>query len=329
MDITPNTNEYNFFDEVKKTEEEKSLKKTVNKIGISLVLYAGILFLFYAIIFILISFPAINKIQLSKFLIQYESYLNLAIYLIMFSLPIFFLIKTSRNQVNIKAIFSKPDLKLLVVFFGLFYGVSMFSSSLIEFIEQSLKLIGVNPIQPDYQVPNSIFEIIIFVISMTFMPAIFEELFFRGLILHNLRRFGDTFAIIVSSLLFGFVHQTIPQAINAVILGLLFGFFVVKSGSLWTSIILHFINNSITVVALIYKKYGAYDLSYTVNLYGFLVLGIVGYSIFRVIKDRELFKMKSQTTLLNLKETFIITAKSPWLIISFLYFSINVLTKFH
>lgn len=81
------------------------------------------------------------------------------------------------------------------------------------------------------------------------MAPIFEELLFRGAILHSLRRFGDTFAIVCSAIVFGIMHGNIQQLPHALIGGLIFGYIVVKRGNLISSIILHFVNNvSVTIL---------------------------------------------------------------------------------
>ena len=75
-----------------------------------------------------------------------------------------------------------------------------------------------------------------------------EELVFRGAIMQSLRRFGDTFALFVSSLLFGLVHGNLVQAPMAFVTGLAIGYFVLRTGSLRTGMTIHFVNNALAVV---------------------------------------------------------------------------------
>lgn len=76
-------------------------------------------------------------------------------------------------------------------------------------------------------------------ISIAVLPAVMEELLFRGVILQAVRPFGDGFAILVSALAFTLCHTTVPQLVPALLAGLLFGFFAVLSGSLWVTICIH------------------------------------------------------------------------------------------
>jgi membrane protease YdiL (CAAX protease family) len=80
------------------------------------------------------------------------------------------------------------------------------------------------------------------------LPALLEEMIFRVCILGALRKYGDTFAIVVSALLFGFIHGGLSQSVFAVIVGLVLGYFVVTTGNVWLAVIIHFLNNAMSVV---------------------------------------------------------------------------------
>lgn len=69
-----------------------------------------------------------------------------------------------------------------------------------------------------------------------------EELLFRGAILRTLLPYGEKFAILTSSVLFGFYHGNLPQGIAAVFLGLILGLTAARHSIFW-SILLHIFNN--------------------------------------------------------------------------------------
>lgn len=96
--------------------------------------------------------------------------------------------------------------------------------------------------------------IFIAVLSTAVLPAILEEIVVRGIIMQPLRRFGDKFAIVASALIFGIMHGNMVQIPYTVVAGLFLGYLAVATGSLWPSIILHFINNFYSVALL-----AAYD----------------------------------------------------------------------
>jgi sodium transport system permease protein len=80
-------------------------------------------------------------------------------------------------------------------------------------------------------------------------PAICEELAFRGFILSGLRRMGHTWgAIALAALFFGVAHGLLQQSLSAFAVGLVIGYIVVKTGSLWPGVLFHFTHNGLAVL---------------------------------------------------------------------------------
>ena len=76
-------------------------------------------------------------------------------------------------------------------------------------------------------------------------PALCEETFFRGLMLSGLRRWGPWAAIGISALLFGLLHGSIYRLLPTFMLGLVLGYAVWRSGSLYCGILIHALNNGL------------------------------------------------------------------------------------
>lgn len=75
-------------------------------------------------------------------------------------------------------------------------------------------------------------------------PGLAEELYFRGFFLGWLElRHGRTAAIVVSSLVFGAFHLDVVQSPVTALMGLYLAALVLITGSLWTAIAAHTINN--------------------------------------------------------------------------------------
>lgn len=76
------------------------------------------------------------------------------------------------------------------------------------------------------------------------IPAVFEEMFFRGFVYAGFRRArGPRAAILLSALLFGLFHMNIQQFLYAAVMGVFLGVLREVTGSVWPSTILHFVNN--------------------------------------------------------------------------------------
>lgn len=82
---------------------------------------------------------------------------------------------------------------------------------------------------------------------------LFEETIFRGVLLESARRrYGTAGAWVISSLLFAIVHIHPTVAVNAFFLGLVLGFVFLTTGSLWTSVALHALNNLAAYLLLLF-----------------------------------------------------------------------------
>lgn len=89
-----------------------------------------------------------------------------------------------------------------------------------------------------------------FLVTAIFAP-VFEEWLCRGMILRGLLVSGKMkpgWAIVVSAIFFAVIHMNPWQAVNAFILGLLMGYIYYKTGNLWLTMLVHFLNNGTAVI---------------------------------------------------------------------------------
>ena len=84
-----------------------------------------------------------------------------------------------------------------------------------------------------------------------FLVPIAEEIFFRGVLYQWMRdRLGVWIAIPGSALIFGLLHGEISVADATFVMGLILAWFYERSNSLWPSIIIHIVNNSLKLLLL-------------------------------------------------------------------------------
>ena len=86
-------------------------------------------------------------------------------------------------------------------------------------------------------------------VIIALIPAVGEELTFRGVIQQGLtRRMNPHVAIILSAAIFSFIHFQFYGFLTRMFLGMLLGYMFYITGSLWTSILMHFLNNGSAVL---------------------------------------------------------------------------------
>nr|WP_319510966.1 CPBP family intramembrane glutamic endopeptidase [uncultured Draconibacterium sp.] len=90
------------------------------------------------------------------------------------------------------------------------------------------------------------------VFMVALLPAVGEELLFRGVIQKIFSKMTRShhWGIWISAILFSALHMQFFGFVPRVLLGALFGYLLVWSGSMWLPIIAHFLNNAIAVIAI-------------------------------------------------------------------------------
>ena len=165
--------------------------------------------------------------------------------------------------------------------------------------------------------PEGVFGVILTVISTAVIPAFVEEFGMRGVCLGSLRRFGDGFAIIVSSVLFGLIHGNFGQIFFAAIIGFAAGYATVKSGSMWPAIIIHFVNNLISVGVHYFSEWFGtltVDIVYLLVLCFNMLLGILGIFLLSR-REKETLETEENKTVATTKDKLIWFFTSPIIII--------------
>ena len=87
-------------------------------------------------------------------------------------------------------------------------------------------------------------------LTVSIFAPFFEEWLCRGMVLRGLLGNGvkPVWAIVISALFFAFIHLNPWQAIPAFLLGCLFGYVYYKTGSLKLTMLMHFTNNTFSLV---------------------------------------------------------------------------------
>ena len=87
-------------------------------------------------------------------------------------------------------------------------------------------------------------------IAIALIPCIFEESVYRGLFYNEYRKVSPIKGMLVSALLFGLLHGNINQCSYAIVMGLIFALVIEATDSILSTMIMHFIINANSVVAL-------------------------------------------------------------------------------
>ncbi|MCA9003690.1 MAG: CPBP family intramembrane metalloprotease [Planctomycetaceae bacterium] len=138
-------------------------------------------------------------------------------------------------------------------------------------------------------------------ISLAVMPAVCEELFFRGYLLSSLlHRFSSLWAIVTSSLLFALFHVIVRDSLfierffPSFFMGLCLAYVNVRSRSVIPGILLHMIHNGLLITIASYQNYFA-DWEINIEnqkhlpvswLAGSLLVVVIGFALVRLSNRR-------------------------------------------
>jgi len=179
-----------------------------------------------------------------------DSLMYSAVYVLMFMLPCLVYKLFSINHVYYplpaKPVLPKCPVRITLATVGINHAFALLSSLIITF---ALGLMGLVPDTSLFETEiNGIHSIALSFLSMAIIPALVEEFLFRGVILKNLMPYGKTVAVVISALLFGLMHQNFFQFLYAFAAGLMLGYVFLLTGSVWCGVLIHFINNFISVL---------------------------------------------------------------------------------
>jgi len=99
---------------------------------------------------------------------------------------------------------------------------------------------------------NNFGDYLISVIMIAFLPAMFEEILFRGAIQNLLSRWFKMpiLGIVVTAIIFSAIHGSYLGFMSRFALGFILGWMFYRTGNIWLSILGHFFNNGFAVTML-------------------------------------------------------------------------------
>lgn len=139
---------------------------------------------------------------------------------------------------------------------------------------------------------RSNFDFIVNLIMIAVIPAVGEELMFRGGVQRSLNRaFGNPhLAIWLCAIIFSAIHFQFYGFVPRMLLGAGFGYLYYYSGSIWYAMLAHFINNAYAVCAAFYMQKHNMPLDKADEplgfaWYGYLISAIITIALFKFFKD--------------------------------------------
>ena len=287
-------------DEAPKIKERKEIRKAAALASIACLLMVGITFIWGTVFVFLMTKLGLSGNQVME--IIRDPYvlqvLQVLISSFMFTLPFVIIYKIGGYSVRKTVLLDKPKKGINIPLIMIGVGFCAFANISVAIAGSIFEGFGF-----DYSVnrgedPKGLIGFLLSFIATAIIPALVEEFACRGLILGSLKKYGDGFAIIVSSIIFGLIHGNFEQIPFAFLVGLVLGFITVKSGSIWIACLIHSINNAVSVLVdylLVGVSGNIQILIYNIYLMLALLLGVAGIFILSK-KQNDAFTLKKADT---------------------------------
>ncbi len=222
----------------------------------------------------------------------------------LFAAPVVF----GRFIVREPAAYLKPTVKIPPVLFLLVFAVMLFSTPAMAWlVELNQKMVFPHWLQGVYDwmkqhedeaqhetgvllQMKTLGSMLFVLLVVGLLTAIAEEFLFRGCIQTIFTRWTKSvhWGIWISAIIFSMIHMEFFGFVPRLLLGVFFGYFVAYSGSIWTGVWGHFINNGSQVVLtyLFQKKLSTIDPDASHFNYFIITLSVVTtVFLFRVYRN--------------------------------------------
>ncbi len=169
---------------------------------------------------------------------------------LIFLLP-FFLFKCFSKQKTkeVFGFFSFKKISAKAVVISVVLGLVVFCLNIYAstFFNSIIQALGYKPNDTTSTISGSWWVLILDLLCTAVLPAICEETLHRGMLLRGNSYMGTKKSIIISGFLFGLLHLNIEQFFYATLIGLFLGYLCWTCSSIYPCIIIHFMNNAISV----------------------------------------------------------------------------------
>ncbi|MCK5759758.1 MAG: CPBP family intramembrane metalloprotease [Candidatus Delongbacteria bacterium] len=143
----------------------------------------------------------------------------------------------------------RPSYFLIAIFFGIFarYPIAILKDGFFYFFPIPRVVENANILQTGLG-DLSQWQLIAII---AVIPAIFEELTFRGIFLYFLeKKYTFLKVSVVIGLMFGMMHLNVFTFLETALLGILLTMITIRSGSIIPAVVFHFVNNAYSIVLM-------------------------------------------------------------------------------
>ena len=235
-------------------------------------------------------------------------------------------VKITERSISFKKLLQYACIAITLMWIGNLLGTvatsligSLFSNEVINPIEQLIQ--------------SSSIYINFFIISI--IAPIFEEIFFRKLLIDRTIKYGATLSILLSATVFGLFHGNLSQFFYAFLLGCFFSYVYINTGKIRYPIIFHMIVNLLgSVISSIYvQSFNNISSGNPLDIIivaGYIIILISSFfvGISSIVFNYDKIKLNDENRTVRLKNPIKTVLLNPGMICFILFFIITIIRSF-
>ena len=171
-----------------------------------------------------------------------------------FGLPLLILNMMLKGTFSYRSLIHRPNEAELLHAIAIALGMLAIGTLFTDLSGDFLGLFQIKLLKSDILIPDGFFTLLLFLCNYILITPILEEFLFRGVILHMFRKFGDLFALVISTLFYVMAEETYTSFISTFLFSIAAGYFVLHSRSIFTGILMHIFYNLVIVILSIFTS---------------------------------------------------------------------------
>ena len=229
-------------------KDKKEIKKAGNTVGILLSVCQGMTFVLgLGVSFILMFGRYVLKTEVLNN-VNVLNLINVLLVAVGMLLPTVITIFLCREKLTNILRAERPKKGLFLGSVLLAFGANALCNISSSIVKAVLSLFGLPVTEMPQNNGGGVENYFVSVLCIAVAPALIEEFIFRGFVLQILsKKSTASVAVLMSAVLFGLLHGNMVQAVFAFGMGLVFALITIKTESIWPAVIVHFLNNFISV----------------------------------------------------------------------------------
>ena len=298
--------------------EKKGIKRATNAMSISVIFTLLISFLISFLLPFGLMAMGYSLKEMMELLVEpgFNQIFQIFFSVFTFTVPYIVIFKLFKFRISDLISFKVPKRKNFLSLILIGISICSFANIAVSYANAIFSGFGIEYDVNFGENPDGILGFVLTFISTVIVPAFVEEFAFRGIILGSLKKYGEAFAIIVSSVMFGFMHANFEQIPFAFMVGLVLGYIAVKTESIWPAILVHGYNNFVSVAfSYFFNNYSVefQNIIYTIILSVSLFLGIL--ALFITKDSKELLSLNEADTETKESKKYLWVFVSPFTIL--------------